>query len=162
MRINKLMGKKRQARKRLAKQRQENVEVSNKVSDSDWFIVSGICVAGFIGLHLISLTEEAGTYGYYHIQNGLFVLSCLFILVFVASKDLNIQIYESVKKAIQMPNIVDRRDLGNILAGITYVISLITLFIVDLSFFSNYGLRISGVVAVNIYVLLRHLFYARK
>jgi len=156
------MGKKKQARKRLAKQKQENVEVSNKISDSDWLIVNvfgGLC---FAGLYLFSLNEEIGTNDYYHTQNGLFIISCLFILCFVAGKNLNIQIYESAKKAIQATDTISKRDLGNILLGVTYVIAFVTLFVIDLSFLPNYGLRISGVVAVNTYVLLRNLFYARK
>lgn len=156
------MGKKRQARKRLAKQKQVTGEGSNKISDSDWLIVNAISVLGFVGLYLISSTVEIDTNDYYHIQNGLFILSCLAILVFVAGKNLNIQIYESAKKAIQATDTISKRDLGNIFLGVTYVIAFVTLFVIDLSFLPSYGLRISGVVAVNTYVLLRNLFYPRK
>jgi len=156
------MGKKRQAQKRLLKQQNFNPEVSNKISDSDWFIVNAVSLLGFLGLYLISSTVEVGTNDYYHIQNGLFILSCLAILVFVAGKKLNFQILASTKKIIQSPQGAGKRDLGNMLLGMTYVIAFVTLFVIDLSFLPNYGLRISGVVAVNTYVLLRNLFYSRK
>lgn len=156
------MGKKQQARKRLAKQKQVVGATSNKISDSDWLVLNVFGVFSFLLIYLVSAIEEVGTNNYYHSQNGLFILSCLFILVFVAGKNLNIQIYDSAKKVIQTPDTVSKRDMGNILLGVAHVIAFVTLFVIDLSFLPNYGLRISGVVAVNTYVLLRNLFYPRK
>ena len=109
-----------------------------------------------------TLTKNPADDGYYKMHSALFVCSVMIALLFVIRKsEINLIVKNTwfTITNFRKTNLAEIVDAIFFLCGIIFIISM--LFVIDLDFMSNYGIRIGGVVALGIAKALRTIFFRR-
>ncbi len=128
-----------------------------KLFESLLFILLPVLV-----LFFYTLTKEPTDDGYYKMHSALFLCCIMIALLFVIRKsEINLIVKNawltvSKNKGVGLPEVVDSLFF---LCGVLVIVSLI--FVIDLSFLSNYGIRIGGVVAFGLAKTLKTIFSSR-
>lgn len=121
-------------------------------------------VIGQVTIAIVALTTPAQHSAYYHVHNGLFLVSIMSVLHFFLSKrstlasmmaHLRWTLTGSPKA--NLPEIVDALQILQ-LALVVISLGLVA----DLEFLPRYGLRVGGVAGVSIFIALRALYQRWK
>lgn len=130
--------------------------------EREWFLLGILGLFFLVVLNGTVLYFEKGTHLYYKANNGLFIANILFFIIFVGGKSIIRKIVHNLKYNTIKKNIFTLHDIGNYLLIINISISFLSfIFILDLSFIGNYGIRIGAVVGVIIVRLIQDLFFAK-
>ncbi len=157
------MGKKsrkkiEERKKRAAILEEEALTGRGTHSNIDWFGINLLIAISICVLFIFSITMEEGTDSYYNMHSGLLTVTLLSILLFFVRRNVNTHIYRVIRKLFKTSEKLTLYEYGDILLGTTYLIAMISIFFIDYSFFSNYGIRIGTVVAINLFFLLKSLY----
>lgn len=133
----------------------------NRYKEWEWLLLHAFAVIGFVTLIAIVTFEEKGTRSYYRTNNSLFGLAVLTCLSIILRTSVNNRMYRSLRKVFKR----DRLSLyekGDILLAFTYFFGLASFFVVDMSFFEHYGVRVGTVVVLSAIQLIRQFLISRK
>lgn len=145
----------RQLRIARSHQRKEDQRIKKEKERLYISILCGICILLMI---VITLTTSKGSDDYYHSQSGLFTVCILMILTsFLAFKPDN-DFLEVLKKLRASGNSFTRIEKSHLFWMINFLLSLLGLLLVDLSFLAHGGLRIGAVAAIALVKVLTVLF----
>lgn len=123
-------------------------------------IVSMVADALFVGLLIAAnFFLEKNTRQYYHAHHAVMILSVLYSLGFIVTRSLVKQsIIALTKKAALEWRLLNLDDWDNLQWGVSFLLAVIGFMTVDISFFENYGLRISAVVGMALFRIMRVAF----
>ncbi len=131
--------------------------------EREWFVLLLLGLLGLISLILLTFFFEHRSEEYYHANSGLFIIDIMIFLIFIAGKQKTKMIFSNLKRVYTERDKLTLLDYGDILLLLTYVTAILSfIFVLDLSFIKNYGIRISAVVSVTIAKLLKDLFGSKK
>ena len=125
-----------------------------KIFESLLFVLIPVIV-----LFIYTLTKDPADSGYYKMHSALFLCSVMIGLLFVIRKSELLSIAKSPwyilskNKKVGLTEVIDSLFF---LCGVVVIVSLV--FVIDLEFMSNYGIRIGGVVAFGIAKALKSFF----
>lgn len=95
------------------------------------------------------------------IQNGLFITCVILLLTSITLFKIDISFFEFAKKVTSGWRSLSMVDKTNLVWLFNFIISIIGLFMVDVSFF-NSGFRIPTIVAITIAKILSVLFLKKN
>lgn len=128
----------------------------------EWFLLGLFSAVGILMMIFLTFIFEEGTQDYYHANNGLFIGIILNCLLLLGGKEKTKVILHKVNKVFKRSLDLNLYDYGDILLLCTYILAIVSfIFILDLSFIENYGVRISAVVGITIAKLLKDLVWSR-
>jgi len=153
------MGKKRQARKITEKQLKN---IKTGPSNKEWFWINFVMLSAVIILSSFALTNGEDTREYYHSHNTLFVMIIIAFISFVVREEVRKHMFLSIKKLAIERRKIDMYEVGDILLALAYLLAFASFLIVDFSFLQNFGLKISAVVAVNLYIMLKTFVFNKS
>lgn len=124
----------------------------------EWLQINVFILLGLLILFSLSFFDEKGSRVYYKTQNAIFI-GCTAVLI-----SLLIRRYDFIR---MVKNLIQPEEnklilLNDWIIFLTYVCSVVGLLLVDTTFIDNYGIRISGVVAVNLAIAIKGLIASNK
>lgn len=153
------MGKKRQARKLTEQQLKDK---KTGPTNKEWLGLNLVMLLAVVILSFFALINEENTRDYYHSHNTLFVCIILFFISFVVREEVRKHMFLSIRKLLIEKRKIDMYEVGDVLLALAYLLSFASFLIVDFSFLQNYGLKISAVVAVNLYIMLKTFVFNKS
>lgn len=153
------MGKKRQARKITEQQLKDK---KTGPTNKEWFLVNLVMLSAVIILSFFALIDDENTGEYYHSHNTLFVMIIIAFISFIVREEVRKHMFSSIRKLVIERRRIDMYEVGDILLALAYLLSFASFLIVDFSFIQNYGLKISAVVAVNLYIMLKTFVFNKS
>lgn len=122
-----------------------------------------IVLLPLIFLFVYTLTKGQNEDGYFKIHSALFVCSMFVFLLAVLRRNDFKEMIQNSWKVVTNFSIVGLIELIDILFLITLLLSFISvLFVIDLSFMSNYGVRIGAVASVGLFRVLKSVLKSFK
>lgn len=129
--------------------------------DKKFFKDSIIAVFLLLVMMVIVLVTEEEHSDYFYVQNGLFLVLLMFVILILIRRNGLVEIIRNTFTFTKKENITIN-DLSDVVFTVSIVLVLVSfLFVLDVSFFSENGIKIGGVVAVSLAGLLnsfRHTF----
>lgn len=131
---------------------------SKNDKETFWYAVIMLLLYPVIILWALLISENSS--GYYRVHNTLFIL-CIFCFVLVmVGKNTTIYLFSQFKQLFIKMTSYDISNYTWLIVMIVFILSIIAfLFVLDISFISNYGIRISAVAGV---LLMRLLIDKRR
>ena len=121
----------------------------------EWFLLTLFLLLGLLALICLTFFYENGTSEYYRANSGLFVISVMVFLIFIGSRQKTKNIFSDLKRLFTNNDELKLTNYGDIILLVIYVTAMFSfIFVLDLSFIENSGIRISAVVSVTIIKLL--------
>ena len=131
------------------------------LEDVDWFLINLMLLVGITGLLYLAVSKEKDAPNYFKAQSYLFVAVVISVTSFLVRKDVVKDMINTLKRVFKGIKI-DLYEKGNILLTLSYLMALISIFAIDMSFMNNYGIKVSGVVAVNFYFMFKTFVFDKK
>lgn len=129
----------------------------------EWFLLLFLGLLILISLIFLTFFFEYRSGEYYRANSGLFVINIMIFLIFIAGQQKTKMIFSNLKRVYSERDKLTLSDYGDILLLIVYATAMLSfIFILDLTFIENYGIRISAVVSVTIVKLLKDLYWTKK
>ena len=127
--------------------------------EKDRLLTRVVLAVGLVVLSALPLLHDTGSRTYYRANNALFLINALVVILFIVSKNVNRALLKCFLGFFDGKRILSLNEIGDGLVFLSYMVTLLsTLFILDVSFISNYGVRIGGVMGVIIFRVLRNAF----
>ncbi len=156
------MGKKSNLKK-AGKIKTEQEKLHNEtIRQKDWLFLNVILLVSIIGIILMVIFTEIDTRLYDKAQNALFIILLMASISFIVRRAQTNELIRSVKVFFDKSQKISFNDSGNILLTLSYLIAFLSFFLLDLSFFNNYGFKISAVVALAFIRLIRNSLLNRN
>ena len=128
--------------------------------EREWFLLSVMGIFFILLLIFLVIFFEKGTRLYYRSNNGLFIIDVMFFLLFVGGKEKTKELLKKTMNFFQNKLEMTLYNIGDLLLLSMYTIAIVSfIFVLDLSFLNNYGIRISAVVGVILTKLIKDLFF---
>lgn len=141
-----------------------NLYIDNKnKKDREWFQLGGTICCGMILISVFPLLFESGTHMYNQGNNGILISIIAIWGLFLISKLKTLEIYRKGFRLLKN----DTKDFklfdyGDVMLFFSFVISCISfVFVLDLSFINDFGIKIGGVVGINLVNLIKYVFSSR-
>ncbi|MAT58370.1 MAG: hypothetical protein K8F60_01640 [Melioribacteraceae bacterium] len=124
----------------------------------EMFLLMCLAILGLMTMITLTYIFEEGSSSYYRAQNGLFILDIMCFLLLIGYTAKTKEAFIRLKKFFIKDESIDLLDCNHILLLVVYLIAITSfIFILDLSFMSNYGIKIGAVVAVTIVKMLKDI-----
>ena len=151
----------------MTKNNKKNKQVPNcsfseieKKKEKEWLLLTIFAAISLLCLIYIASIQEIGSRLHYKCHNSLFFLCILFLVVFVISRNNTKSQFKHFLSMIKFNKNMSLSDLADGVIFLIYIICFLAfLFILDISFLSNYGVRISGVVGVLLFRIIKTTFF---
>jgi hypothetical protein len=157
--VKKIMTRREERQQRIALSHQRKAEQRKKY-EKEKMVTTVLIWLGLIILILMAFIIPNSSVDYYRAQNGLFLTSVLTIFASFAKYKIDDSFRHVLKKRNSSDTKLTVIEKANLLWMINFVLAIIGLLIVDLSFLNHGGLRIGAVITtafVRIWmVLARH------
>ena len=147
-----------------------NNRITNKSNpklkeERDYLITMIGAAIGFAAVLIVMSFSEKGSVPYYRSHNALFLIVLLSSIAFVVSGPNNARMYSTILKLITGDVRFNRQAVADLFWLSVILMTLYSFFVIDLSFFREYGFRISAVLSVifmNIFVALFRLWRDKR
>lgn len=131
--------------------------MSNVQTMRTWVELNFLLVMAMMVLIVYSFFPEKRSRDYYHVHNALFVCSVIIVLLLVLRRFDVKRMFRNLFRFQSERTVL----LIDWLTLISYMQAIFALVIVDTSFMSDFGLRISAVVSVNVVIIVKSIWQSR-
>lgn len=130
----------------------------------EWFLYSVIIFLGSFFCSLFPIIYESNDRLYLKANIVQFIMIIIVFSLFLISKEKSKEIYRHWKEFIfRKDKLFTVYEYGDVFLFNTFLLaSFSMIFILDLDFINNYGIKIGTVVAINLIYILRNIVSTRR